>query len=109
AERLGFASVWCSETYGSDAITPLAFLAARTKHIQLGTSLAQLAARTPANLAMSAQTIDAMAGEGRMIVGLGMSGPQVVEGWYGRPWGKPNYMIRDYVAIMKKIWKREHP
>ena len=109
AERLGFASVWVSESYGSDALTPLAFIGARTKHIKLGTSVAQLAARTPANLAMSAQTIDAMAGEGRMIVGLGMSGPQVVEGWYGRPWGKPNYMIRDYVAIMKKIWKREHP
>jgi len=109
AERLGFASVWVSETYGSDAITPLAFIGARTQRIQLGTSLAQLAARTPANLAMSAQTIDAMAGEGRMIVGLGMSGPQVVEGWYGQPWGKPNYLMRDYVAIMKKIWKREAP
>ena len=109
AERLGFASVWVSETYGSDAITPLAFIGARTQRIQLGTSVAQLAARTPANLAMSAQTIDAMAGEGRMIVGLGMSGPQVVEGWYGQPWGKPNYLMRDYVAIMKKIWKREAP
>jgi len=109
AERLGFASVWVSETYGSDAITPLAFIGARTQRIQLGTSVAQLAARTPANLAMSAQTIDAIAGEGRMIVGLGMSGPQVVEGWYGQPWGKPNYLMRDYVAIMKKIWKREAP
>lgn len=109
AEQLGFDSVWASETYGSDAITPLAYLAARTSRIRLGTGIAQLAARTPANLAMCAQTIDALAGEGRMIVGLGMSGPQIVEGWYGVPWGKPNYLLRDYVAIMRAIWCREGP
>ena len=109
AEELGFDSVWSSETYSSDAITPLAFIGAQTKTIRLGTAIAQLAARTPANLAMCAQTIDAMCGEGRMIVGLGVSGPQIVEGWYGQPWGKPNTRIRDYVAIMKKIWKREGP
>lgn len=109
AEKLGFESVWTAETYGSDAITPLAFIGARTNRIRLGTSIAQLAARTPANLAMAAQTIDAMAGEGRMMVGLGASGPQIVEGWYGQPWGRPNYRMRDYVAIMKKIWKREGP
>jgi F420-dependent oxidoreductase-like protein len=109
AEAAGFDAVWSSETYSSDAMTPLAFIGAHTKKIRLGTGIAQLAARTPANLAMSAQTIDAMCGEGRMIVGLGVSGPQIVEGWYGQPWGKPNTRIRDYVAIMKKIFKREGP
>jgi F420-dependent oxidoreductase-like protein len=107
AEELGYDSVWTSETYGSDAITPLAYLGALTRRIKLATGIAQLAARTPANLAMCAQTIDALAGEGRMMVGLGVSGPQIVEGWYGQPWGKPNARMRDYVAIMKKIWKRE--
>jgi F420-dependent oxidoreductase-like protein len=109
AEELGFDSVWASETYGSDAITPLAYIAALTKKIKLGTGIAQLAARTPANMAMCAQTIDALAGGNRMIVGLGVSGPQIVEGWYGQPWGKPGARLRDYVAIMKKIWKREGP
>jgi len=109
AEQLGFDSVWTAETYGSDAITPLAFIGAQTKRIRLGTGIAQLAARTPANLAMCAQTIDAMAGEGRMMLGIGVSGPQIVEGWYGQPWGKPADRIRDYVAIIKKILKREGP
>jgi F420-dependent oxidoreductase-like protein len=109
AEALGYDSVWTAETYGSDAITPLAYMAALTKRIRLGTGIAQLAARTPANLAMCAQTIDAMAGGNRMIIGIGVSGPQIVEGWYGQPWGKPNARIRDYVTIMKKIWKREAP
>jgi F420-dependent oxidoreductase-like protein len=109
AEELGFDSVWASETYGSDALTPLAYMAALTKKIKLGTGIAQLAARTPANLAMSAQTIDALAGGNRMIVGLGVSNPQIVEGWYGQPWGKPTARLRDYVTIMKKIWKREGP
>jgi F420-dependent oxidoreductase-like protein len=109
AEALGFDSVWSAETYGTDAITPLAYIAALTKTIRLGTGIAQLAARAPANLAMCAQTIDAMAGGERMIVGLGVSGPQIVEGWYGQPWDRPNARIRDYVAIMKKIWKRDGP
>lgn len=109
AEELGFDSVWASETYSSDALTPLAYIAALTKKIRLGTGIAQLAARPPANFAMAAQTIDAMAGGDRMIVGLGVSGPQIVEGWYGQPWGKPNTRLRDYVAIMKKILKREGP
>ena len=109
AEKLGFDTVWASETYSTDAITPLAYIGALTKRIRLGTGIAQLAARTPANLAMCAQTIDAMCGDGRMIVGIGVSGPQIVEGWYGQPWGKPNTRIRDYVAIMKKIFKREGP
>ncbi len=109
AEAVGFDSVWTFETYGSDALTPLAYVGALTKKLRLGTAIAQAAARTPANLAMAAQTIDAMCGRGRMMVGLGVSGPQIVEGWYGQPWGKPNTRLRDYTAIMKKIWRREGP
>jgi F420-dependent oxidoreductase-like protein len=109
AEELGFDSVWSGETYGSDAMSPLAYLAGQTKKIRLGTGIAQLAARTAANMAMTAQTIDALAGGNRMIIGLGVSGPQIVEGWYGQPWGKPNTRIRDYVAVVKKILKREGP
>jgi F420-dependent oxidoreductase-like protein len=109
AEELGYDSVWTAEAYGSDAVTPLAFLAAHTKRIKLGTGIMQLAARTPANAAMSAATVDAMAGGGRFIAGLGVSGPQIVEGWYGQPWGKPYWRIRDYVTIMRKIFKREAP
>jgi len=109
AEELGYDSVWTAEAYGSDAVTPLAFLAAHTRRIKLGTGIMQLAARTPANAAMSAATVDAMAGGGRFIAGLGVSGPQIVEGWYGQPWGKPYWRVRDYVAIMRKIFKREAP
>ena len=103
AEALGFDTVWTSEAYGSDAITPLAYIGALTKRIRVGTNIAQLAARTPANLAMSAQTIDAMIGRGRMILGIGVSGPQIVEGWYGQPWGKPNARLRDYLEITRKM------
>ena len=109
AEELGYDSVWSAEAYGSDAITPLAFLAARTNRIKLGTGIMQLAARTPANAAMAAASIDAMSGGGRFIAGLGVSGPQIVEGWYGQPWGRPYYRVKDYVAIMRKIFKREEP
>jgi F420-dependent oxidoreductase-like protein len=109
AEELGYDSVWSAEAYGSDAVTPLAYLAAVTKRIRLGTGIMQLAARTPANAAMCAGTVDALAGGGRFIAGLGVSGPQIVEGWYGEPWGRPYYRIRDYVAIMRKIFAREEP
>jgi len=109
AEELGYDSVWTAEAYGSDAVTPLAYLAAVTKRIKLGTGIMQLAARTPANAAMSAATVDAMAGGGRFIAGLGVSGPQIVEGWYGQPWGKPYWRVRDYVTIMRKIFRREGP
>ena len=109
AEALGYDSVWSAEAYGSDAVTPLAFLAAVTKKIRLGTGIMQLAARTPANAAMCAGTIDALAGGGRFIAGLGVSGPQIVEGWYGQPWGRPYYRLKDYVAIMRKIFRREEP
>src|SRR5262245_42696155 len=109
AEALGYDTVWTMESYGSEAMTPLAFIAALTKRIRLGTNIAQLSARTPANLAMCAQTIDALAGRGRMILGIGVSGPQVVEGWYGQPWGRPAARIRDSVAIVRKIFRREEP
>ncbi len=109
AERLGYDSVWTAEAYGSDAITPLAYIAAHTERIRLGTAVLQLAGRTPANAAMAMATLDQLAGGNRAICGLGVSGPQIVEGWYGQPWGKPYYRIKDYVAIMKKIWAREEP
>lgn len=109
AERLGYDSVWTAEAYGSDAITPLAFIAAHTERIRLGTAVLQLAGRTPANAAMAMATLDKLAGGNRAICGIGVSGPQIVEGWYGQPWGKPYYRLKDYVSIMKKIWAREEP
>jgi F420-dependent oxidoreductase-like protein len=109
ADELGYDTVWTAEAYGSDAVTPLAYLAALTKRIKLGTAVMQLAARSAANAAMCAGTVDALAGGGRFIAGLGVSGPQIVEGWYGQPWGKPYYRVKDYAAIMRKIWKREAP
>jgi F420-dependent oxidoreductase-like protein len=109
AEALGFDSVWTAEAYGSDATSPLAYLAAVTTRIRLGTSIMQLAGRTPAMAAMQAATIDALAGGDRFIAGLGVSGPQIVEGWYGQPWGKPYWRIRDYVSIMRKVFERGAP
>ncbi len=109
AEQLGYDSVWTAEAYGSDAITPLAYLAAVTKHIRLGTGIIQVSARSPAATAMAMQTLDALAGGNRAIAGLGVSGPQIVEGWYGQPWGKPYWMLRDYIQIMKKVGAREGP
>ncbi|MEN9808189.1 MAG: hypothetical protein RL756_2709 [Pseudomonadota bacterium] len=109
AERLGYDSVWTAEAYGSDAITPLAYIAAHTERIRLGTAVIQLAGRTPANAAMSMATVDKLAGGNRVICGIGVSGPQIVEGWYGQPWGRPYYRMRDYVQIMKKIFAREEP
>jgi F420-dependent oxidoreductase-like protein len=109
AEALGFDSVWTAEAYGSDATSPLAYLAAVTTRIRLGTSIMQLAGRPPAMAAMQAATIDALAGGDRFIAGLGVSGPQIVEGWYGQPWGRPYWRIRDYVSIMRKVFEREEP
>ena len=109
AEKLGYHSVWTAEAYGSDAMTPLAYIAAHTERIKLGTGIIQLAGRAPAMAAMQAQTIDALAGGGRMIAGLGVSGPQIVEGWYGEPWGKPYWRLRDYIQIMRKIFARDEP
>jgi F420-dependent oxidoreductase-like protein len=108
AERLGFDSVWTAEAYGSDAIAPLCWLGSRTSRITLATGLCQLSARTPANMAMTAATIDHLSG-GRFILGLGVSGPQVVEGWYGQPFPKPLARTREYVDILRAIWAREAP
>lgn len=108
AETLGYDAVWTAEAYGSDALSPLAYLAAKTSRIKLGAGVIQLAARTAANAAMTAATIDALSG-GRMLLGIGVSGPQIVEGWYGEPWGRPYYRLKDYVAIIRKIWAREAP
>lgn len=109
AERLGYDSVWTAEAYGSDAVTPLAWIAAQTDRIRLGTGIMQLAGRTPAMAAMQAQTVDALAGGGRFIAGLGVSGPQIVEGWYGEPWGRPYWRLRDYIQIMRKVARRDEP
>jgi len=109
AERLGFDSVWTAEAYGSDAITPLAYLAAKTSRIRLGTAVAQVAGRPPAMCAMQMATLDQLAGGNRVICGLGLSGPQIVEGWYGQPWGRPNFRLRDYAAIVRKVLRREAP
>jgi F420-dependent oxidoreductase-like protein len=109
AESLGYHSVWAAEAYGTDALSPLAYLAALTTRIKLGTAIAQLAARPPATLAMHAMTIDGLAGGGRVIIGVGVSGPQIVEGWYGQPWGRPHARLRDYVSITRKVLDREEP
>ena len=109
AEDLGFHSVWSAEAYGADAISPLAHVGALTRRIKLGTAIAQLAARPPATLAMQAMTVDALSGGGRVIIGIGVSGPQIVEGWYGQPWGKPNARLRDYIEITRKVLDRRAP
>jgi len=106
AEALGFDSVWTAEAYGSDAVTPLAYLAALTTKIRLGTAIMQMPARTPAMAAMTAMTLAEMSG-GRFICGLGASGPQVVEGWHGVPYGKPVTRLKESVTIMKRIIARE--
>jgi F420-dependent oxidoreductase-like protein len=108
AERLGFDSVWCSEAYGSDALTPLAWWGSRTERVRLGTAIVQLSARQPAATAMAAMTLDHLSG-GRFILGLGASGPQVVEGWYGMPFEKPLARTREYVGILRDIWARKGP
>lgn len=108
AERLGYDSVFTAEAYGSDVFTPLTWYAARTTRIKLGTAVAQISARTPAATAMHALTLDALAG-GRLILGLGASGPQVVEGWYGQPFPRPLARTREYIDILRRIWRREEP
>ena len=108
AESLGYHSVWSAEAYGSDAVVPLVWLAAHTTTINVGTAIMQMPARTPANTAMTAATIDAMS-DGRFLLGLGLSGPQVVEGWHGEPYGKPLAKTREYVSIVREILRREKP
>jgi len=108
AERLGYDSVWTAEAYGADAVTPLAFLAARTESIRLGSAIMQMPARTPAMTAMTATTLDELS-HGRFLLGLGVSGPQVVEGWHGRPYGRPLQVTREYVEILRAIFARRGP
>jgi F420-dependent oxidoreductase-like protein len=108
AERLGFDSVWTAEAWGSDAFTPLAWIGAHTSKIKLGTSVVQISARTPTATAMAALTLDHLS-QGRMILGLGVSGPQVVEGWYGAPFSKPLSRSREYVDIIRQVLRREAP
>ena len=108
ADRLGFDSVWTAEAYGSDALMPLAWWGASTERIKLGTAIVQISARTPAATAMAAMTLDHLSG-GRVILGLGVSGPQVVEGWYGQPFGRPLARMREYIGIVRDIWARQGP
>ena len=108
ADSLGYHAVWTAEAYGSDCITPLTWIGAQTKKIGLGTAIMQMPARTPAMTAMTAMTLDQLSG-GRVLLGLGLSGPQVVEGWHGQPYGKPLGRTREYVSIVRSILKREAP
>jgi F420-dependent oxidoreductase-like protein len=108
AERLGFDSIWTAEAYGSDCLTPLAWWGATTERLKLGTAIVQMSARQPAATAMAAMTMDHLSG-GRFILGLGVSGPQVVEGWYGMPFAKPLARTRGYIAILRDIWARKGP
>ena len=108
AEKAGFDALWSAESWGSDAFTPLALIAAHTDTIRLGTGVVQLSARTPAATAMHAITLDHIS-EGRVILGLGVSGPQVVEGWYGMPSRKPLARTREYVEILRRAFRREGP
>jgi F420-dependent oxidoreductase-like protein len=106
AERLGFDSVWVAEAWGTDAVSVLGWLAARTERIKLGSAIMQIPGRSPANAAMTAATLDLLSG-GRFLLGLGTSGPQVVEGWHGQPWGKPLGKTREYVEIVRAALRRQ--
>jgi F420-dependent oxidoreductase-like protein len=106
AETLGYDSAWAAEAWGVDAVTPLAWLGAQTTTLKLGTAIMQIPGRSPANTAMTAATLDMLSG-GRFLLGLGTSGPQVVEGWHGQPWGKPLGKTREYVEIVRSVLRRE--
>ena len=108
ADSLGVDSIWCAEAYGSDCLTPLAWWGSQTRNVRLGTGIMQMSARQPAATAMAAMTLDHLSG-GRMILGIGASGPQVVEGWYGMPFAKPLARTREYVAILREVFRREGP
>jgi F420-dependent oxidoreductase-like protein len=108
AERCGFHSVWTSEAYGSDAVSPLAWIGARTENIRLGTAIMQMPARSPATTAATVATLDLLSGN-RVLLGLGTSGPQVAEGWHGQAWGKPLMRTREYVEIVRAILRRDAP
>jgi F420-dependent oxidoreductase-like protein len=106
AERLGYDSAWAAEAWGTDAVSVLAWIAATTSRMKIGSAILQIPARTPANTAMTAATLDLMSG-GRFLLGLGTSGPQVVEGWHGEPWGKPLTKTREYVGLVRAVLRRE--
>src|SRR5205809_3326791 len=106
AEQLGYDSAWAAEAWGTDAVTVLAWIAATTTRIKIGSAIMQIPGRSPANTAMTAATLDLMSG-GRFLLGLGVSGPQVVEGWHGQPWGKPLGKTREYVEIVRAALRRE--
>jgi F420-dependent oxidoreductase-like protein len=108
AERLGFDSIWTAEAYGSDGLTPLAWWGSDTERVRLGTAITQMSARQPTMTAMSAMTMDHLSG-GRFVLGLGVSGPQVVEGWYGMPFAKPLARTREYIGILRDVWARKGP
>jgi F420-dependent oxidoreductase-like protein len=108
AERLGFDSIWTAEAYGSDCLTPLAWWGASTSTVRLGTNLLQISARTPAATAMAAMTLDHLSG-GRFVLGIGASGPQVVEGWYGQAYPKPLARTREYVEVIRAVLRRDVP
>ncbi|MCY3898910.1 MAG: LLM class F420-dependent oxidoreductase [Caldilineaceae bacterium] len=108
ADLLGYYAVWTAEAYGSDAVSPLAWIGAQTERIHLGTAILQMAARTPAMTAMTAMTLDQLSG-GRMLLGLGVSGPQVVEGWHGVGYARPLTRTREYVEVVRRIFAREEP
>jgi len=108
ADRLGFHSVWTSEAYGTDAVTPMAWIAATTDRINVGSAIMQMPARTPAATATTVATLDILSG-GRVLLGLGTSGPQVAEGWHGQAWGKPLTRTREYVEIVRAILRRDAP
>jgi F420-dependent oxidoreductase-like protein len=107
-ERLGFDSIWTAEAYGSDCLTPLAWWGSRTSRVRLGTNILQLSARSPAATAMAAMTLDHLSG-GRFVLGIGASGPQVVEGWYGQPYPKPLTRTREYIEVIRAILRRDAP
>jgi F420-dependent oxidoreductase-like protein len=108
AESLGYDSVWSAEAWGADAVTPVAWVLAQTKRIKAGTAVMQMAARTPSMTAMTAMTLDQLSG-GRFMLGIGPSGPQVIEGWYGQPYGKPLLRTREYISIIRQIFERKAP
>ena len=108
AERLGFDSIWTSEAYGCDVLTPLAWWGSQTEKVRLGTAIMQMSARRPTAAAMAAMTMDHLSG-GRFILGMGVSGPQVVEGWYGEPFAKPLARTREYVSIVRNAIARQEP
>jgi F420-dependent oxidoreductase-like protein len=108
ADRLGYYSAWAAEAYGSDVVVPLAWIAAQTERIKVASGIMQMSARTPACAAMTAMTLDQLS-NGRFLLGLGASGPQVVEGWHGVPYGKPLKRTREYIEILRAVWAREKP